>query len=330
MKYNESNGMEIEMGVVFTSKIEEESIFEVSSYVLHDVNAFNINANFGLNIIGDVKSDKIRIMGNFICQGNCVCKELYVQGSCNIQGELNAEKIFIGEKLFANNIYTDILEAKNDIICLTMECNKSVLCGGSIMATEGILGIGDVRCKLAVCGEYTTLNTVDEANIVVIDEIMNKLNVDKTKNFNVEEWINKGLVLEWEEFGQQLEKMSEEFPQYKNESMIYNNLLMYSDLSKIEDLKQYVLLFDLLFCKVEIIANCDLVNMLKEELLKKAEQNINTLELPSIDQSDFANLLKIVTTYHNIMKEEVFLYVIENLYNKIGLKYTAVEMMIGK
>lgn len=331
MRYNECNGLMISTGVIFTDLIEDGAIFEVSSYVLQDVDSNEIQANFDLTITGNIEAITIRVQGNFICLGECKCNDLFVQGNCTILNQLTADSIFVGENLQVGEMSIIKAEVKGNVLCASIECESAITVDGNIVATEGILGSGYIQAKLCICGEYNTIDTENGGdNIFIVDEIKDRTVLDKVNlQSQITEMQEFGRTAEWVVLSETLEKFVDEYPKYIDEFNDYTKMLELVDLNSVNDLKIYMDVVEVLFKPHEIIGYSDLAEVIYNDLYMKSKNKVFSLDYDKMDESEFVKYLKIIHDNRIQFKEKEYKYLLEKLYNKIGLKYSSVSMILN-
>lgn len=333
MRHNENNGESVNGKIIFSNIDDSNPIFEVSCFVIDNLSAKAIKANYNLTIYGDVEAQSLSVMGNFVCLGSCRVENLSVQGDCYVRGDLEiSEEGLIAGNLRSKELTLNSLEVRGNIFCDSIDFDDVLVCDGKCIVSEGIMGAGIVQCNLVLCGEYASND--DDAHVVIASEIENLIAVQGINNTKEEtsiwnEIITKAQDTDWEEFEEYLVEKSEKESFFAQSLERYRKLLSFADYSKLVDLKQYIELVDLVFCQDEIIQKCNLKSALENHLLKKAGKYVNELTLPALTKTDFADLLHKVTNNRFNIQDDIYHFIVEQLYAKIGLKYSTVCIILG-
>lgn len=331
MRYNEANSKRLETVNIITNIQDNDSIFEVSAIVVANIQG-NIRANYDLTVQGDIEADSLTVMGNFICFGNCKAKSLSVQGTCQIFGQLEVLDGIISDNLAALNIDIDTLTVNGNIICNSLNFESALSCSGRIIALDGIMGGGKMECSMVICGEYASTN--ENQGIIIASELEKCIKpiCDVPHSVNLEEKSNFQLKsvadLDWDEYGKYLQNLSKSHPELTDDYLSYVKLFSWSEFSKICDLKQFISLMKDIFCAGELTKASDLYDVIKKELFEKTKKNIFDLALPSLSQEEFASLLNILVSYKEYISYDIYEFLVEAMFNKIGLKYSTVCLLL--
>ena len=327
MRYNEINSEHLGGLNIVTDIQDDDSIFEVSLTVATDIQG-TITANYDLTVQGDIDANSLTVMGNLICFGDCKVDNLSVHGTCKIFGRLNVCNGIVSDDLTAADIDVKTLNVNGSIICNSLNFENTLSCTGKIIALDGIMGNGKMDCSMAICGEYASID--ENTGVIVASELEDSLNQIREAKPVEEPTIElKDIAdLEWNECEQYLENLSKQHPEYAEDYKSYVNLLHWSEASKICDLKQFVMLMKDLFCVGKLTRTSDLYDVIRTDLFEKSEKYVFELEMPSLNQEEFAYLLNILVTYKEHISLNIYDFLSEIIFNKIGLKYSTVRLML--
>ena len=331
MRYNEVNSKRFGELNIVTSIEDEDSVFEVSLIVKSDIFG-KVRANYDLTVYGDIDVDTLVVMGNLICFGNCKANEVSIQGTCKIFGQLEVNDGIIADDLSAADIETVTLSVNGNLVCNSLNYENCVTCTGKIIALDGVMGSGKLDCAMVICGEYAAVD--DEVDLLIASELENSLRVLQEKKTLLEQENNQILELEnveylgWDECEQYLKRIAEIHPEFTEEYRAYTRLFAWTEHSKICNLKQYILLMKDIFQAGDLTKNSDLYKVVKEDLYEKANAYVFDLPLPSLNQMEFADLLNTVIINRGSISIDIYDYLIEAIYNKIGLKHSTVQLML--
>lgn len=331
MRYNENNSGVFGDKIV-VNNIDNDCIFEVSCCVMGSIECITIQANYDLIIYGDVSADSINVMGNFMCYGSCRVRELNVQGTCVVAETLETESGLFSDSIKVGELVVVDIEVRGNILCDSVVCEQQIRSSGKILVSEGMMGIGSIGCEIALCGEYATV--AEDKNIFIVDEIKEKVSgqskvqspFENEDNFDVAD-LND---LDWEEYLEKIKIMAKSDLKYSGDVKVYEKLYYYTDLYKFSDLQQYIEVGFLLNTPTNLIGDSDMITVIREELFKKASSYVYELSLPSLSQKKFVELLFKISSMKENVSTDIYDYLLESIYNKIGMKYSTIKLMLGE
>lgn len=333
MRYNDNNCEHIGGKSIIGVLDDNDSLFEVSAVVVSELKG-SVRANYDLTVYGDIEVSSLTVMGDLICFGECKAEAMNVQGSCTILGNLQVSDGLFSDMINAHDIEIGKATINGDITCNSISYEESLECNGKIIATDGVMGLGTLECSLVICGEYASVDDEDNDGVFVIAEVeeyVERLKEQSTNQTSVEpsNFAIKDIAsLDWDECKDYLQSLSEMNSNYTQDYLDYSELLAWSDASKLCDLKQVVELAYIISGASELIKKSDLYCVIKTDLLDKTLSNIDELILPAISEMEFSELLYKLNEISEMIPEHVFTYIQESLFNKIGLKYNTVQMML--
>lgn len=331
MRYNEVNSEHLGELNIISNIQDDDSIFEVSLIVATDIQG-NIRANYDLTVQGNIDADSLLVMGNFICFGNCKVNTLSVQGTCKVFGQLEVTDGMVADNLTATDIDANTLTVNGSIICNSLNFETTLSCSGKILALDGIMGRGKVDCSIVICGEYASID--EEANVITASELEESMNqIRKANSLSKPEEAStlelKNIEdLDWDECKQYLQDLSKLHPELTEDYLSYVKLFAWSEFSKICDLKQFIALMKDILCAGELTKASDLYNVIKVDLFEKSKEYVFELAMPSLNQEEFASLLNILVSNKEHISLDIYSFLIETMFNKIGLKYSTVCLML--
>jgi transcription antitermination factor NusG len=332
LRYNETDGEEINGKIVITANIDDKPIFETSCVVVGDIVASQIRANFDLTIVGEVKADKIEVAGNFVCLGNCECEEIGVQGACTVEGNLNVKSGFIGETLLAKDIYAECLDAKSSILCINLECDDVVTCDEFALIAEGLTGSGSLESKMSLCGEYSMLD--ETSGVFIADTLeMQKPGIDVKKTnkqaFNVDEWKQKAISMKAPVFYSELCKLVEQNEKFKGECQAFHKLMLVENITLIPSIKTYIDIMDIVNKQFKIISNTKLYGKVKAKFESFDVDDVRGAKLQSMTQKDFAKIMYVITMRPQIFNDDIRELLFETLFLYLDVDYKKVLEKLG-
>ena len=193
------------------------------------------------------------------------------------------------------------------------------------------MGSGTLNCSMVICGEYASLD--DSASVLIAAELEESLQQIRESAAseppgettfelqNVEE-------LDWDECDNYLRELSKSKPEFEEEYIVYAELFSWSEYSKICDLKQFLSLLKDIASAGDLVEKTDLYKVVKSELFDKAKTYVYELVMPSLTQDEFASYLNTLSSCRDYLDTEMYEFLSESLFNKIGLKYSTVRLML--
>lgn len=327
MRYNETDGEEVNGIIVITSKIDNNPIFETSCVVVGDVISEHIRANFDLTIIGNIKADKIDVSGKFVCLGNCECDEIAVQGASTIDGNLQVGGGFIGETLLAKDICVESLEAKGSILCSNLECNDEVICEEFALVAEGLSGSGSLSSKMSLCGEYSMLD--DTNGVFIADTLeMQKPNVQvqeaNKSTVDFKQWKQMAINMKPSVFYSELSKLVEQNEKFKGEVQAFHKLMFVENITIIPSIKTYVDIMDIVNKQYKIISNSRLFGKVKAKFESFDVDDVGGARFQSMTQKDFAKIMYTLSMRPHIFSDDIRELLFEALFIYLDMDYESV------
>lgn len=328
MRYNERNSEQIGEKNIITQLKDEDSVIEVSAQIMCNIKG-KIQANYDLIVYGDIDVSVLNVMGHLICFGNCKAEYMNVQGNCDVFGTLHVKDGMFSDNLRVHELIAGKVEVKGKIICDSIDCQDTLYSHDKVIVSDGVMGDGTFEGNIVLCGEYAFIDE-DNKNVFVVDQIQEKLAHIATQELqNEDSDVIDIEEMDWEECEEYLSNLVNNHPIYKQEYDNYRLLLTWSECAKIKTLNQFIEVMGVLYRAGEIVQKSDLYRVVKEELWERSKIYVFDLELKTIDQTEFSKLLDIVIRNQVDLEIDVYEYLKESLFNKIGLKYSTVVMMLG-
>ncbi|SKC04047.1 hypothetical protein SAMN06296386_1159 [Lachnospiraceae bacterium] len=325
MRYNETNSEQVGGRNIIEYIEDDNTIIEVSAQVMSDISG-KLQANYDLIVYGSIDVDSLTVMGSLVCFGNCKADNMNVQGRCDIFGALEVNDALFSDDLRVREIVAERIEVTGKVICDSIDCREKFIGHNSILVSEGIMGEGKWDSNLIICGEYAF--TEEKKHVFVVNEID-----EQTEKRDPAVCVDLSMdvsEMDWSECEDYLRDLSREKPDYRGDYEAYLELVKWSDNTKIKSLNQYICLAELLCREGEKYRESDLYNVIKEELFDKAYNYIFDMQIRSLSQKDFIGLNYKLYESKDIIPDDVYRFLREELYSKIGLKYNTVVMMLGE
>ena len=325
MRYNETNSEQIGGRTIISEILDDNTIIEVSAQVMSDIYG-KLQANYDLIVYGNIEVETLTVMGDLVCFGNCKADSLNVQGRCDIFGDLEAREALLSDDLRARELIIEEMEVVGKVICDTINCQGKLIGHNKVIVSEGIMGEGQLKCDLVICGEYSFAE--GNSNVIVVSEIEERL-----ERCHSEEEVVTGKdvrEMDWRQCEEYLHSLSAKNPDYKQAYEAYLELYKWSEFTKIQNLNQYIKLTNLMNTEVKEYKESDLYCVIKEELLDKSATYVFDLSLGTLSQEEFAEMVYHIYKNKSIIPNEVYDFLREKIYNKIGLKYSTVTLMLGE
>ena len=184
MRYNETNSEQIGGRTIIAEIMDDDTIIEVSAQVMSDIYG-KLQANYDLTVYGNIEVESLTVMGNLVCFGNCKVDSMNVQGRCDIFGALEAREALLSDDLIARELIIEEMEVKGKVVCDTIDCQGELKCNSRVIASEGIMGEGHLKCGLVICGEYAF--TEENDNVFIVSEIEERIKGLQSKDETIPE-----------------------------------------------------------------------------------------------------------------------------------------------
>lgn len=308
--------------------------------------ANSIYACYNLTVLGDLCVEKIEVKGSLTVLGKIKAKEIVCENFLFCNGKIESDRIDIGRDLISESIKcSELLCGGNVIVQTTIDVENTEI-DKTIIAGEGIIGGGVFSAQNAVAVEYFEYDGEIKGKVFELEE---ELSAEESttdtyiidKEITYDDLLNKirdVIEKDVNEAGSKSEDDLLEVAKRISESDVLNtsdwlnvfaNVIDISYFDKIENFRDYLVLFYASkILPVEMI-NYETVEHLFQSPLREAKENGLELPLQYKSVDDFLLCLKIANLYWNELgydKDELM----DKIFQAIGLKYVTVKSFFTK
>ncbi|MBZ4670323.1 MAG: hypothetical protein JG769_627 [Oscillospiraceae bacterium] len=314
----------------------DDLIFKASYIVESNIKCKGkITALFDLIVVGDVEAYEIDVKGRFICIGKCKANTITVYGEIWAE-EIIAINIETNSRITAQEIKAKTIIAESNILVShtieidnTAESNKAIICG------ETVFGAGVLCSPVLFTGEPLDLDNGEEA--VIIKDSTQK---SEESNHITDKLIGTGTEANLIQIGEKSFKQENDFCGYLDlvissahddeerekfkrwKAVLQEVELSCHSLDKCKNIVQLIWLSE--------IANSDhfrnwskvdeMFIMLDQHFTNLLYSNSDSIICTVNNYSELLMALNILHNYGDILSEELYDWIFEQLISNLGLK----------
>lgn len=167
LQYNESKWKISDMNILESITTNKDVYFNESYLLIGDaLEAKNIYACYNLTVIGDIFADELTVNGELYVTGKINVNKLRCLKHITCDSWIKADIIDVDNDIIAKSIVCNKINSSGDVIVSTTfdvsdECNIKK----SLIACEGITGVGNYNVKNTIAIDYFEFNGNTKGNI---------------------------------------------------------------------------------------------------------------------------------------------------------------------
>lgn len=309
----EDDRMSFKSKIILANNIDlEELRFFYDAIIIGDVKLDKLNADADVTIIGELECNDIVIGGNLLVRNNVSVNNLRAQnvrvdgGMCTISNAIIESSIYSSENILIEGI----------VDCPLIYCEKAVIISGRSNINRVVYG------EFCECSDDIT-----ELLKIGSEFSHNEADGDTTENCDI---VIRNLIKEdvWEDtldFLANLRCLN--FNNVENYEQ-YSRMMKYSEMSHIDNLNEYTDILYIYHNENFLLKKSSVV----EDVFNAFISNNMEFKSMSFDigsHLEFAECLNKICKLEKNLEEETYIFLLNDLYLNIGIKYKLVKRKLG-
>ena len=335
IEYNNSQNVFGTYNVINAFVSVNPLIFNETYVVLGSkLSAPSIHANYNLIVIGDIYCDDIDVNGSLIVIGDAQFKSLVCNKDVVCTGKLSVVDGDIESNVFVKELKSNRLHCKGNVNIQTIVDIKNLLnIEGTLFASEGILGKGELLAKAAVAGDYIDFDGSTPKKSLELSEYDfeslkyngNTTNIDRLIASNLSKNIDLSSDSSILPFIASVSEIANtDVYRISEWSYLVKNIINIVNKNDISDLRECLLAFyaeKYLPNEIKYDSN---FNVVFSNLLSNSIERIEELEYTANNIYDISFSIKVIDEFGTELCESKDV-LFETVFDFIGLKYDTVK-----
>lgn len=348
LEFNSTGQDEFGQNITRAIDTDNDVVFNETYIVIGSrMRAGKIYATYDLTVHGDLFAKEILVNGSLLVTGNIEADKINCRGELICTGDIRTKEISIDGFTYANSATGDTAVFGNDLfIHTTVDTNKSLCVSGLVVASEGIMGAGELDAHAAIANEYFEFSgehkgdvfeiarmdfsrgldstCTDIADQSTIHDLSDAIDIYSTLfNENIKEWYD----LDEDDFINQFFKIEHATPKLQTITRLIDRIVEISYTNRITNLRDYLFA---VWAQEEFpdgILSYYTIQGVFDDLLKKARAQVRSLEFHPDSIRDIADSLYVISKYSDEL-DMPFEEFADRIFSSIGLRYTTVKHIL--
>lgn len=327
-----------------------DSVIFNETYIIigEHTKALKIHAMYDLTIIGDVTVQECVVNGSLTIIGEAHISYLNCNNSFICKGNLNSDKIYVGGDINVESIVCEELICDGNVVLqTTANINHSAIISKTMVACEGIMGIGQFSALNAIANDYFEFDGECkgkilelETNTTISDSVPVKIahcetleDIFNLTNQKIDEEYDKFITMDEKQIIDRLKYLAEiQNPSLKSLPFVEPLFAKLIDLSyqdRIKTVEEYLTVLVAQQMLPSEMYTYESIDHIGKIFLPQAQKEIDALRFEPCSTDHFARVLFMAVMFEKELSDD-WKVLMDKIFESIGIKYETVSSMISR